>query len=386
MVEQTKDYYEILGIAKDAGDDEIKKAYRKLAMKWHPDQNNGDPEAETKFKEVSEAYEVLSDSQKRAAYDRMGHAAFQQGMGGGGGAGAGMGGGFGGFNDIFEEMFGDFMGARGGGQRAMRGNDVQFSMEIDLEDAYAGKRETIEVPSIDECDKCGGKGAEPGTSAEGCSTCGGIGRVRAQQGFFTIERTCPTCKGEGTIIKSPCKQCGGAGRQRTEKNLKVNIPAGIDDGRRIRLPGEGEAGVRGGPAGDLYVLVSIRPHKFFKRDGANLKCRAPIPVTKAALGGEVEVPTIDGKKTKVKIPQGTQTNQQFRIKGKGMPIMRSDSRGDMFVEVFVETPVNLSKKQRELLEQLDESLNEKSGDKSGNTPQSSGFFQKMRDLWEDLTE
>ncbi len=386
----SEDFYKVIGVDKNATSDEIKKAYRKKAMKYHPDQNKDNPDAEAKFKEINAAYDVLKDEQKKAAYDRYGHAAFEQGMGGGGGPG-GMGGGagFGNFSDIFEDVFGDFMGGGGGGGRrrsngAARGSDLQYTYEISLDDAFKGKEATIEIPKQENCDSCNGSGAESGTSVETCPTCNGAGRVRMQQGFFTIERTCSTCGGAGSAIRNPCKKCGGAGRIRKNKKIKVTIPAGIDHGRRIRLNGEGEAGIRGGGTGDLYVLISVKPHKMFKRDGADLYCRAPIGMTTAALGGEIEVPTIDGKKTSVKIPNGTQTGQQFRLKGKGMPVMRSSSRGDMFIDVFVETPVNLNKKQEELIKELDKSVTGKNASK--HSPASSSFFGKVKDLWDDLTE
>lgn len=388
------DYYKILGIEKNANADDIKKAYRKLAMKYHPDQNKGNTEAEEKFKEVSHAYDILKDEQKRAAYDRYGASAFDGSMGGGGGAGAGgFSGGFGAgsFSDIFEDMFGDFMGGGGRGGRAgggsTRGSDMQYTMEISLDDAFKGKEAKIKIPVNDTCDGCSGSGAESGSSAQKCSTCDGIGRVRQQQGFFTIERSCPTCGGVGTFIKNPCKKCGGSGRSRTEKTLKVKIPAGVETGRRIRLTGEGEAGVRGGARGDLYVLLSVKAHKLFQRDGANLYCRVPITVTRAALGGEIEVPTIEGTRATVKVPAGTQTGQQFRLKGKGMSILRSDSRGDMYIEIFVETPVNLNKKQQDLLRELDTSMGgDKGASNNKNSPESSGFFKKMKEFWDDLSE
>lgn len=383
-----EDYYKTLGVDKNADAAEIKKAYRTLAMKYHPDQNKDNAEAEAKFKEVNAAYDVLKDEQKRAAYDRFGAAAFDGSMGGGGAGGfqGGFQGGFGGnFSDIFEDMFGDFMGGGGrGSNSAMRGADMQYAMDITLEDAYQGKTETITIPVQDTCGKCNGSGAEDGQKAEECATCSGSGRIRAQQGFFTIERACGTCKGEGKIIKSPCKKCSGSGRVRREKTLKVNIPKGIDGGRRIRLTGEGEAGVRGGPAGDLYILVGLKPHKFFKRDGANLYCRVPIPMTTATLGGEIEVPTIAGKRTKVKIPNGTQTGQQFRLREKGMPVINSSTNGDMYIEIFVETPVNLNSKQKKVFEDLDKDLSGKDGKKY--SPESSGFFDRMKDIWADLKE
>ncbi len=385
----SKDFYDVLGVSKSASADEIKKAYRKLAMKYHPDQNKDNPDAEKKFKEVSEAYDVLKDEQKRAAYDRFGKAAFDGSMGGGGFGGGGAGahaGGFGAFSDIFEDMFGEMMGGRAGRSRTgpARGSDIQYTVEITLEEAFSGKEVSIRIPVNDTCSKCNGSGASPGTGVDSCGTCGGAGRVRQQQGFFTIERTCPTCQGQGQTIKEPCSVCHGQGRIERQKTLKAKIPAGVDHGRRIRLAGEGEAGLRGGPTGDLYLLLSIKPHKLFKREGANLHCRVPILMTTAVLGGDLEVPTIDGKAAKVKIPAGAQTGQKFRLKGKGMSMVRSDSRGDMFIEIFVETPVNLNKKQKDLMEQLAASFGK---DKKGShSPQSSGFFAKMRDLWDDLKD
>ena len=386
-----KDFYKTLGIERGASDDDIKKAFRKLAMQYHPDRNKDDPTAEAKFKEINEAYDVLKDPQKKAAYDRFGSAAFEQG--GGFRPGAGAGGfdasGFGGaFSDIFEDMFGDFMGNGGGGRgRAggpQRGSDVQYTMEISMEEAFAGKEATIKVPLAETCDKCNGSGAKTGTGTENCPTCSGQGRVRMQQGFFTIERTCPTCNGEGAIIRDPCDKCSGSGRMRKEKTLRIKIPPGVENGRRIRLGGEGEAGFRGGVAGDLYVLLAIKPHRFFKREGADLFGRVPIPMTTAALGGDVEVPTIEGSRTKVKIPAGTQSGQQLRLKGKGMSFLKSSSRGDMYIDVFVETPVNLSRKQMDLLKELDKSIG--GSEASKHSPEASGFFGKMKDIWSDLTE
>ena len=382
-----KDFYQVLGVDKKASADDLKKAYRKLAMQYHPDKNQGNKEAEAKFKEISEAYDVLKDDQKRAAYDRFGKGAFENGgMGGGGGFGGfGGGAGFGGnFSDIFEDMFGDFMGgqARGRGgssDGARRGADLSYELDISLEDAFKGKETPIKVASWQGCQSCNGSGAEKGTKPDTCATCKGAGRVRAQQGFFTVERTCPGCGGVGQTIKTPCGTCSGSGRIRKERTLNVAIPAGVEDGTRIRLTGEGEAGLRGGQAGDLYVFLSVKPHAFFQREASNLYCRVPVAMTVAALGGSAEVPTIEGKRIKVNIPAGTQTGQQFRLKGKGMSVLRSPARGDMFVEVVVETPVNLSKKQKELLQEF-------SGDTPAakNSPQSSSFFDKVKDLWEDL--
>lgn len=386
-----QDYYQLLGVEKGASADEIKKAYRKMAMKYHPDQNRDNKDAEAKFKEINQAYDVLKDDQKRATYDRYGHAAFEQGgFGNAGRGGAGAGGfsdfGFGGagnFSDIFEEMFGDIMGGGRGGQSrggATRGSDLQYTLDVSLKEAYTGTEKTIRVPTWESCDTCGGDGAKPGTKPHTCSSCNGIGRVRAQQGFFTVERTCPTCGGAGKVITEKCTSCAGQGRMRTSKTLKVNIPAGIDHGRRIRLAGEGEAGLKGGPSGDLYVLINVKPHKLYQREGANLHCRVPVSMTTAALGGNIEVPTIDGGKADVKIPAGTQTGQQFRLRGKGMSVLRSSSRGDAYIEIFVETPVNLSSKQKELLKQFE------GKDPSQNSPESAGFFKKVKEFWDDLTD
>ncbi len=374
-----EDLYKTLGVDKNADAAEIKKAYRKMAMKYHPDQNKDNAEAEEKFKMVNAAYDVLKDDQKRAAYDQFGEAAFDgsRGQAGGGFGGAG-------FSDIFEDMFGDFMGSRGGRNGATRGSDIQYAMDITLEEAYKGKEANITVPINTTCDGCKGSGAEDGTSSKDCSTCGGAGRVRAQQGFFTIERACGTCGGQGTVIEKPCKKCKGAGRVHKEKKLKISIPKGIDSGRRIRLSGEGEAGMRGGPSGDLYILVNVKGHKMFKRDSANLYCRVPIAMTMATLGGDIEVPTISGKKMKSNIPAGTQTGKQFRLKGQGMPIMQSSSYGDLYIEIFVETPMNLSSKQKEIFQKLDVDLSGKDGKK--HSPESSGFVTKMKDLWTDLTD
>lgn len=382
----SKDFYKELNVKRSASQDEIKKAYRTLAMKYHPDQNKDNPEAEKKFKEINEAYDVLKDEKKREMYDRLGSAAFDGSMGQGPRPGGG--GGFGGaFTDIFEDMFGDFVNRSGGSQGgpgSRRGSDLQYTMEINLEEAYKGKEATIKVPVNQACEKCDGSGASEGTTNETCPSCEGAGRVRSQQGFFTIERTCPTCEGEGQIIRNPCNVCSGTGLSRKEKTLRVKIPAGVDHGRRIRLSGEGEGGYRGGASGDLYVLLSVKPHKFFKRDNKNLYGRIPVPMTAAALGGDIEVPTIDGKQSKVKIPAGTQTGQQFRLKGKGMPDLKSGATGDMYIEVRVETPINLTKKQKSLLQDLDKSLSGKAAET--HSPESTGFLGKFKEVWDDLTE
>lgn len=380
-----KDFYGVLGVAKDADAAAIKAAYRKLAMQYHPDRNKDNKDAEAKFKEINEAYDVLKDDQKRAAYDRFGSAAFDGSMGGGGAGGFDPSG-FGNFTDIFEDMFGDIMGGRAGGRGrtgARRGSDIQYTIEITLEDAFKGKEETIKIPVQDTCETCNGSGSEGG-GAENCPACNGAGRIRATQGFFTIERTCTTCGGAGQVIRNPCKKCGGAGRVHREKTLRVNIPKGIDDGQRIRLAGEGEAGVRGGPSGDMYVLIAVKPHKFFRREGANLHCRVPIPMTTAALGGEIEVPQISGSRTKVKIPAGTQTGQQMRLRGKGMSVIRTESHGDLYIEIFVETPVNLGRKHVDMMKKLEESIGGSEAKK--HSPESSGFVNKMKELWSDLTE
>lgn len=376
-----KDYYEALGVARDASDADIKKAYRKLAMQYHPDRNPDDKVAEEKFREVTEAYEVLKDGDKRAAYDRYGHAAFEGGMGGPGGAG--MNGGFeftGNFSDIFDDLFGDFMGNRRGGRAGpSRGADLRYNLEIPLEEAFEGSEKTIAVTTSVACDTCHGSGAKDGADPTTCETCRGSGKVRAQQGFFTVERPCHSCHGSGQVIKDPCGSCGGSGRVRRSKNLRVNIPPGVDDGTRIRLSGEGEAGLHGAPPGDLYIFLSVAPHPFFKREGADIHFRVPIKMTTAALGGNVDVPTLGGGKARVTIPTGTQTGDQFRLRGKGMSIINSKSRGDMYIHVTVETPVNLSKDQKDLLRKL-----EKNG---GNTsPESEGFFTKVKEFWEDLKE
>jgi molecular chaperone DnaJ len=370
------DFYELLGVSRDADEKAVKAAFRKLAMQFHPDRNPGDHTAEIKFKEVNAAYECLKDPQKRAAYDRFGHAAFENG----GGGPAGFSGDFtASMSDIFDNIFGDFMG---GGRRGTsrsgreRGADLRYNMEITLEEAFAGKTAEIEVPTKVACKTCAGSGAKPGSSPKVCATCEGHGRVRAAQGFFSIERTCPTCHGRGEVISDPCLECNGIGRTTENRTLSVNIPAGIEDGTRIRLAGEGEAGLRGGPSGDLYIFLSIRPHEFFQRDGADIFCRVPISMTTAALGGEFQVPTIDGGKTKVKVPEGTQTGKQFRLKGKGMPVLRSTRVGEMYIQVAVETPRNLTRKQRDLLEEFEKASS------AENNPDSAGFFTRVRDFFD----
>lgn len=371
------DFYEMLGVTRECDDGALKSAFRKLAMKYHPDRNPGDADAEHKVKEINQAYEILKDPQKRAAYDRFGHAAFEQGMGGGGG---GFGGG--GFSDIFEDLFGEMMG--GGRRRSSggreRGADMRYNMEITLEEAFTGKTAQIRVPSSITCTDCSGSGAKPGTSPVTCAMCSGSGRVRASQGFFSIERTCPQCQGRGQTIKDPCPKCAGQGRVTEERSLSVNIPSGIEDGTRIRLAGEGEAGMRGGPSGDLYIFLSVKPHEFFQRDGADLYCKVPISMTTAALGGQFEVATLDGTQTRVKVPDGTQNGRQFRLKGKGMPILRQPQVGDLYIQVAVETPQNLSRRQRELLEEFEKLSS------TENSPQSAGFFSRMKDFFESFGE
>jgi molecular chaperone DnaJ len=375
-----RDFYETLGVEKGADADTMKKAYRKLAMQYHPDRNPGDKAAEAKFKELNEAYDILKDDQKRAAYDRFGHQAFEGGMGGRGGPGGGpQGFDFGGSNfaDIFEDFFGGFSEQRrggGGASAASRGSDLRYNLSITLEEAFKGKQENIKVTTSATCDVCQGSGAEAGSKPITCPTCSGSGRVRAQQGFFTIERSCTTCQGAGKIIKDPCRKCAGSGRVRKEKSLLVTIPAGVEEGNRIRLAGEGEAGFRGGPDGDLYIFLSVKPHALFERAGSHLLCKIPIPFTTASLGGSIEAPTIEGSKVKVTIPEGTQSGQQFRVRGKGMSAARSHSRGDMVIQVSVETPVHLNKKQKDLLREF-----EKSGEHT--SPESEGFFNKVKEFW-----
>lgn len=370
-----RDYYEVLDVARNATDEEIKKAYRKLAMKYHPDRNQDNPSAEEKFKEVKEAYEMLSDSEKRAAYDQYGHAGVDPNMGAGGGFGGGNP--FGDFGDIFGDIFGG-MGGRQRGPQVYRGADLRYTMEISLEDAAAGKVTQIRVPNWEECDVCHGSGAEPGTSAETCPTCQGQGQVRMSQGFFSVQQTCPTCHGTGKHIPTPCHKCHGQGKIKTQKTLEVNIPAGIEDGMRIRNAGKGEPGVNGGPSGDLFVEIHIKHHSVFERDGTDLHCTIPLAFTKAALGGEIEVPTLHGKAT-MNIPEGTQTGQVFRLKGKGMPHVRSASTiGDLYVHVELEVPVKLNSEQKDLIRQLDESL-QRGGEK--HSPKAKSWFNKVKDFF-----
>ncbi|KLU20076.1 molecular chaperone DnaJ, partial [Proteus mirabilis] len=375
-----RDFYEVLGLSKTADEKEIKRAYKRLAMKYHPDRNQGDKESEAKFKEIKEAYEILSDAQKRAAYDQYGHAAFEQGGFGGQG-----GGGFGGgadFGDIFGDVFGDIFGGGRRQQRAARGSDLQYNMDLTLEEAVRGVAKEIRIPTLETCDKCHGSGAKEGTSAETCSTCHGAGQVHLRQGFFTVQQACPTCHGRGKVIKEPCSKCHGDGRVERSKTLSVKIPAGVDTGDRIRLSGEGEAGENGAPAGDLYVQVHVRQHHIFERDGNNLYCEVPINFAIAALGGEIEVPTLDGR-VKLKIPAETQTGKMFRMKGKGVKSVRSSSIGDLMCRVVVETPVKLNEKQKELMQQLGESFGGKSGEK--NTPRSKSFLDGVKKFFDDLT-
>jgi molecular chaperone DnaJ len=377
-----RDFYEVLGVARGAGADEIKKAYRTKAKELHPDRNSDNPTAEAQFKEVNEAYDVLKDADKKAAYDRFGHAAFEGGMSGGGGQRGGFNqqGDFASaFSDVFEDLFGDFMGGRGGGarSRAQRGSDLRYNLRVTLEEAFKGVQKTINVPTSVACDTCRGTGAEGGAEPVTCPTCSGMGKVRAQQGFFTVERTCPTCNGTGQTIKNPCKVCHGAGRVERERQLSVNIPAGVETGTRIRLAGEGEAGLRGGPQGDLYIFIEVKEHPIFQRDGVHLFCRVPISMPSAALGGEVEVPTIDGGRARVKVPAGAQSGKQMRLRAKGMPALRGAGTGDMVIELAVETPVNLTARQKELLREF-EKLSEE------NNPEGSSFFSKVKGFWDGM--
>lgn len=376
-----RDYYEILGVPKGASADDIKRGYRTKAKELHPDRNADNPNAEAQFKEANEAYEILKNADKKAAYDRYGHAAFEGGMGGGQRHGAGAHGDFSSaFSDVFDDLFGDFMGNQrggGGGRRAARGADLRFNLGITLEDAYKGMQKSIKVPTSVACDACSGSGAEGGAEPTTCPTCSGMGKVRAQQGFFTVERTCPTCSGMGQIIKNPCKVCRGAGRVDKDRALSVNIPAGVETGTRIRLAGEGEAGMRGGPAGDLYIFIEVQEHDLFERDGSNLFCRVPVSMSTAALGGSIEVPTIDGGRGRVQIPAGSQSGRQMRLRSKGMPPLRGGGTGDMIIELAVETPVNLTGRQKELLREFEK-------ESSNNNPESSSFFSSVKSFWDSM--
>lgn len=372
-----RDYYEVLGVPKNASEDEIKKAYRKLAMKYHPDRTQGDAEAEVKFKEAKEAYEMLSDAEKRSAYDQFGHAGVDPNMRGGPGGAQG----FGGFADAFGDIFGDIFGQarrqQGGGRQVYRGNDLSYAMEVTLEEAAEGKEAQIRIPSWDECDTCHGTGAKPGTSAKTCSTCQGSGSVQMRQGFFSVQQTCPHCRGTGKVIPDPCTTCHGQGKVKQQKTLEVKIPAGIDSGMRIRSSGNGEPGTNGGPPGDLYIEIRIKKHDIFERDGDDLHCAVPISFTTAALGGEIHVPTLQGEAA-IDLPEGTQTGKQFRLRGKGVKGVRSSFPGDLYCHITVETPVKLTEHQRKLLKELDESL-KKGGAK--HSPNEGGWTEKLRSFF-----
>lgn len=371
-----KDFYDVLEVEKGADDAALKKAYRKQAMKYHPDRNADDKEAEKKFKEVGEAYETLKDPQKRSAYDQFGHAAFENGGAGAGGAGFG---GFGGqdFGDMFEDMFGDVFGGggRGRSRTQQRGSDLRYNLTISLEEAFLGKAVEVNIPTAVSCDTCDGSGAKPGTKVKTCGTCGGRGEVRVQQGFFAMSRTCSTCAGRGQVISDPCGTCNGGGTIRKEKKLSVNIPKGVDNGTRIRVTGEGEAGKHGAPSGDLYIFIQLKSHNLFEREGPHVLLDMPIDFVSATLGGSLEVPTLDGKKALLKVPEGTQSGTQFRLRGKGMPVTNSSAYGDMFVNVTVEVPKKLSKKQKELLENFRDSYTDK------NSPEQDGFIKKASKFW-----
>ena len=375
-----RDYYDVLGVNKSASPEDIKSAYRKLAVKYHPDKNPGDKAAEDKFKEASEAYGILSDKSKKENYDNFGHAAFENGGGGQGGFGGF--GGFGGsdFSDIFEDFFGDF---GGGGRRnnrknsSNRGSDLRYDLSITLEEAYSGKKQNIQFASSDKCTTCKGNGSKPGFSADRCTYCGGNGKVRSNQGFFTVQQTCPQCSGSGEEITNPCNDCGGSGNKQTSKKISVTIPKGVDDGTRIRLAGKGEAGSRGGANGDLYLFINVKSHELFKRSDENLFFECPISIADAALGTTIEIPTIDGGKAKIKIPEGTQSGKQFRLRGKGMPYMRGSGTGDLYVQINTEVPISLNKEQKELLEKFREIENEKSN------PSIKQFFKKAKSFWKN---
>jgi molecular chaperone DnaJ len=369
-----RDYYEVLGVNRDASDDDIKKAYRKLAMKWHPDRNPDNPKAEERFKEAKEAYEILTDAQKRPVYDQFGHAGVDPSTAGAAGAGAA---GFGNFADAFGDIFSDIFGGGRGRSNVYRGADLRYNLEVSLEDAARGTETRIRIPAMEECATCKGSGAKPGTSPTSCPTCHGHGQVRMQQGFFSIQQTCPRCHGTGKIVSSPCQTCGGAGRVKQHKTLAVKIPAGVDEGDRIRLSGEGEAGMNGGPSGDLYVVIHLKPHTVFTRDHNDLHCEMPISITAAALGGDIEIPTLDGY-AKIKVPGGTQTGQMFRLRGKGIKGVRSSGHGDLICHVAVETPVNLTARQKELLQEL-ESINQK--DNGRHNPRAKSWMDKVKEFF-----
>lgn len=367
------DYYELLEVSRGADDATIKSSYRKLAMRWHPDKNPGDAEAEARFKAISEAYDCLKDPQKRAAYDRFGHEAFKQGMSGGGG-GHGAGAGFSDLGDIFETIFGSAFGG-GGRQQQRRGADLRYDMEINLDEAFHGKQAEIEIEVSTKCDPCDGSGAEPGTGTRRCNLCGGHGQVRAQQGFFMVERTCPTCHGRGEVIEKPCRSCRGEGRVDTPQKLEVNIPPGVDTGTRIRLAGKGEAGPFGSPPGDLYIFIHVRRHAVFERDGTTLVTRVPIAFTTAALGGDIEIPGLDGERLEIDIPAGIQSGKQLRKRGAGMPVLQGRGRGDLVIEIVVETPTKLTARQKEILRELQET------ETGEETPQSKGFFDRIKEAF-----
>ena len=372
-----RDYYEVLGINKAASQEEIKKAFRTKAKELHPDRNSDNPNAEAQFKEASEAYDILKDEEKKAAYDRYGHAAFEGGMGGGGARGFGGSDFSSAFSDVFDDLFGDMMGGRSGQNRSTRGSDLRYNLRVTLEEAYSGLQKTINVPSTVQCTPCNGSGAQSGTEPTTCSTCAGMGKVRASQGFFTVERSCPACSGLGQVIKNPCRSCGGQGRTKKDRALSVNIPAGVETGTRIRLSGEGEVGVRGGAQGDLYIFIEVAQHKIFERDGHNLFCRVPVSMARAALGGDIEVPTMDGGRSRVKVPAGSQSGRQMRLRSKGMPAIKSSQYGDMFIELAVETPVNLTAHQKDLLKEF-EQLSE------DNNPETKSFFSSVKSFWEQM--
>ncbi|MFT4054225.1 MAG: molecular chaperone DnaJ [Novosphingobium sp.] len=370
------DYYELLEVERTADDKVLKSAYRKLAMRYHPDKNPGCGDSEARFKQINEAYDCLKDPQKRAAYDRYGHAAFQQGMGGGGG---GQGAEFGDIGDIFESIFGSAFGG-GGRQQQRRGADLRYDMEVSLDEAFRGKQTEITIEVSQSCEPCNGSGAQPGTGKRGCSMCGGHGKVRAQQGFFVVERTCPTCHGRGEVIEKPCRSCGGEGRVDKPQTLQVDIPPGVDSGTRIRLSGKGEAGPFGSPPGDLYIFLHVKRHRVFERDGTTLVTKVPITFTTAALGGSIEIPGIDGETIALDIPAGIQSGKQLRKRGEGMPVLQGRGRGDLVIEIAVETPTKLTARQKEILREL------QSTETGDECPQSKGFFDRIKDAWSDLTE